>query len=268
MESQIKKVQTLPGLEILCDTIDIRQKITSPEVTENNATIIINIRFPKEVHERLIINKRSSDKSSALYIYVSAKLTGSRCRYIHFKNRYDTTMLFRKFIVEKLKQSVSTWNSHKDAELWCAKHLDDLKTQLESSWEYQLKQLVQLPRKRQKSLIDTNTSVRKARRSSTISIPLHGFVLKGEVPVIRIRQAKKRNRLFLLMSLPGVIFDDDKTRRKSLKTRFGHDNQWVQFVEKYMKSMVNVWETLDDIQKWFFKSNFVNKINQLWEMRQ
>ena len=202
-----------------------------------------------------------------MYIYLSARLTGTRHRYIHLKSHYGTGILFRKFITTKLKETASTWGSYKDVRLWCTNELGNLKTQLESSWEHQLTQLVPRPRKRPKSLADTNTSVRKARRSTTISIPLHGFVMKGEVPVIRIRHAKSKGKLFLLLNLPGVIFDDNKSRRKSFKTRFDHNYQWVQFVEKQIKSISNTWETLDDVQTWFLKSSFVNEINQLWEMR-
>ena len=265
------------GLEMICNAIDMRKTITTPpHAVEHTATIInivegnetvINIQFPKQAPERLIINKRCSGNGSALYIYLSARLTGTRYRYIHLKNHYGTGMLFRKFITTKLKEAASKWGSYKDARLWCANELGNFKTQLESSWEHQIKQLVPLPRKRRKSLVDTNTSVRKARRSTTISIPLHGFVMKGEVPVIRIRQAKSKDRLFLLINLPGVIFDDNKSRRKSFKTRFGHKYQWMQFVGKQIKSISNTWETLDDVQTWFLKGNFVNEINQLWEMR-
>ena len=32
---------------------------------------------------------------------------------------------------------------------------------------------------------------------------------------------------YLLITFPGVIFDDNKTRQQLLKTRFGHHNQWL-----------------------------------------
>ena len=267
MESTIGAAQAFPGLDILCDAIDVRQNKTTTESIEKGLCTI-HIRFPKETHERLVINKRSNGKNFSLYIYVPSKLTGSKCQYIHFKNQYGTGMLFREFIINKLKQAVSTWDSHKDAEHWCVTHLANLKTQLESAWEYELEHLAQPPRKRQKSTADIQVSVRNARKPGTISIPLRGFVMKGEVPVIRIRQAKKRDRLFLQMSLPGVIFNDNKTRRVSLRARFGHNARWAQFVKKYMISMVSTWDTLDDIQKWFFDRTFVCRINRLWELRQ
>ena len=109
--------------------------------------------------------------------------------------------------------------------------------------------------------------MRSARALTTISIPIHGFVSKGEVPVIRIRPARNsRNAPFLRMIFPGAIFSDHRPRYKSLRTRFGHDRNWSLYVKDRVESKVRVWKTFDEAQKWFLETDFVDAMNRVWAM--
>ena len=136
---------------------------------------MINIVFPKGIHERLVINSRSSGKDVTLYIYVSSKLTGSRRRYIHFKNQYGSGVSCRNFITEQLNQCASTWKSHDTTQRWCEDYLDGLKIKIESGWEYHLKKLPKNVQDHQEMKKVCRYAIRQARRDTTVSISLHGF---------------------------------------------------------------------------------------------
>ena len=122
-------------------------------------------------------------------------------------------------------------------------------------------------RKTEPGTNDENKHVRRSRASTTISIPMHGLVSKGEVPVIRIRQStNSSNAPFLRMIIPGVIFSDQRTRTRSLRPRFGHDRNWSHFVKHHVEAQVSAWKTLDDAQKWVLETDFVDTMNRIWAM--
>ena len=140
--------------------------------------------------------------------------------------------------------------------------MEGLKSKIESAWDSKL-QLTS--RKRPRSTNDENEHVRSARASTTISIPIHGLVSKGEVPVMRIRQARNsRNAPFLRLIFPGAIFSDHRTRTRSLGTRFGHDRNWSLYVKDRMESKASVWKTLDEAQKWILENDYVEAMNRVW----
>ena len=115
--------------------------------------------------------------------------------------------------------------------------------------------------------VGTDAPADEDRGSTTISIPIHGLVSKGEVPVIRIRQARNSsNAPFLRMTIPGVIFSDQRTRTKSLRTRFGHDRKWSYFVKTHVEAQARGWKTLDDAQNWVLETDFVDTMNGIWAM--
>ena len=66
------------------------------------------------------------------------------------------------------------------------------------------------------------------------------------------------------MTIPVVIFSDQRTRTRSLRTRFGHDGNWSYYVKDYVEAMVSDWTTLDDAEKWVFESDFVDTMNKVW----
>ena len=68
------------------------------------------------------------------------------------------------------------------------------------------------------------------------------------------------------MTIPGMIFNDQRTRTRSLDTRFGIDDKWSFFVRQYVTAKVSGWETLDDAQQWILGSSFVVKMNRVWAM--
>ena len=68
------------------------------------------------------------------------------------------------------------------------------------------------------------------------------------------------------MTIPGMIFNDQRTRTRSLGTRFGIDDKWSLFVRQYVTAKVDGWETLDDAQQWILGSSFVVKMNRVWAM--
>ena len=248
--------------------IGVSQNSPKPSVTvdEGPDSTIIDITFVTEMYGRLIVNKRPNGKGSNLYIYLPIRLTGGRRRYIHFKARYGSGKLFRRFVVDQMKRFILSWRFPSDAHRWCESNLDGLKSQMESVWRHKL---LDLSKKRSISAENESLTARVARRDTTISIPLHGFFLEREVPAIRIRQAYKykHGTPHLLISFPGAIFTDNKTRRKSMKTKFGHDKQWSKFVEEYVKAAVCEWETLEDARVWFRDNDFVRQINQLWDIK-
>lgn len=204
------------------------------KVTGNCDSVRIEITFKTGTRGRFIVNKRKSGQGHSLYVYVSSELTGGRYRYVYFRNLYGCHELFRSFILTQLKKFVSTWKSRGDAQRWCESNLDSLKQRVETGW---LQQLKRLPRKRSRSTQYGNTLMSSARCNSTINIPLHGFLLEGRVPAIRISfLGKFDKRPYLSVSFPGFIFGDNKARHKSMKCRFGHDRQWSCFVGEYVKT--------------------------------
>ena len=232
------------------------------KVTGHSDSVRIEIAFITGTRGRFIVNKRIKDKVSSLYVYVSSELTGGRYRYVYFKSRYGYRELFRNFVVDQLKQCVSTWKSRGDAQRWCESNLGRLKQRVETVWSKRL------PKKRSTSTRDEKPRIRSARCSTTISIPIYGLLLeKRQVPVIRITYAWYRStRPYLLVCFPGVIFADRKPRKKSMKYRFGHDRQWSRFVEECLRSAVNQWKTLEDVRIWYRDSGFEFWINRLWEI--
>ena len=164
----------------------------------------------------------------------------------------------------QLKKVICEWESYTAAKLWCQNNLGGLKTKIETAWDSRL-QLTS--RKRPRSTNDENKYVRSSRGSTTISIPIHGLVSKGEVPVIRIRQARNSsNAPFLRMTIPGVIFSDQRTRTESLRTRFGHDRKWSYFVKTHVEAQASSWKTLDDAQNWALATDSVDTMNGIWAM--
>ena len=258
-------MQTAPGLNALCHAIATTRKTTTIQIVNmSNSTTIIKYGLPDGEHEHLVVNKRLCGKKSSFYVYFPAGLTRSQHRYIYFKNKYGVGTSFKKFILVQLKKVICEWESYKDAQLWCQDNLEGLKSKIESAWDSKL-QLTS--RKRPRSTNDENEHVRSARASTTISIPIHGLVSKGEVPVIRIRQARNsRNAPFLRMIFPGAIFSDQRTRTRSIRTRFGHDRNWSLYVKDHVESKASVWKTLDDAQKWVLESDFVDTMNRIWAM--
>ena len=84
---------------------------------------------------------------------------------------------------------------------------------------------------------------------------------------VLIRQAKSSSSAaFLRMTLPGVIFRDQRSRSIPLGTLFGHDDEWSRFVKAYIVTASSGWKTLDDAEKWFFGVRFVSKMNRIWKM--
>ena len=251
-----------PGISDSAVCTDIKVPMT--KVTENSDSVKIEITFVTGTRGRFIVNKRKRGTGFSLYVYASSGLTGGRYRYLYFKTRYRCRELFRRFVVDQLKKCVSTWKSRGDAQQWCESNLDRFKQRVETEWT---KQLEKLPKKRLRSTRDENRRIRSARCSNTISIPLYGFLLEGQVPVIRITYAWHRNtKPYLLICFPGVIFADKKPRKKSLKYRFGHDRQWSRFVEGYVKAAVNQCQTLEDVRIWYRDSGFEFWTNRLWEI--
>lgn len=254
------KMQTVPGLAIICDAIDITRKTTMIRIVKMNDVTTIKVLLPGGEREHLIVNKRSCGERLSLYVYFPASLTRSQHRYIYFKNKYGVDTSFKKFILAKLKKVICAWGSYKDAGLWCQNNLGGFKKEIESTWDSQLKLT---SRKRQRS----TTDVRISRASTTIGIPIRGLVPKGKVTVIRIRQSRNSsNAPFLRMTIPGMIFNDQRTRTRSLGTRFGIDDKWSLFVRQYVTAKVDGWETLDDAQQWILGSSFVVKMNRVWAM--
>ena len=132
-------------------------------------------------------------------------------------------------------------------------------------WEQIL--LSQKTKKRSRSVEDEDLPIpRKARLKTTVSVPIHGLLLKGEVPVIRIRRqsGKRKNTKFLTMFFPKQIFD--RNARLSLQHRFGHDDKWSHFVQKELTSVVDDWHSVDCAQEWLFRSaeEFVQDVNRKW----
>ena len=257
-------MQTAPGLNALCDAIGVTRKTTTIQIVNINNTTKIKYVLPDGEHEHLVVNKRSCGKKFSFYVYFPAASTRSQHRYIYFKNKYGVGTSFKNFILMKLKKVICEWESYKDAKLWCQNNLGGLKTKIESAWDSQLKLT---SRKRPRSTNDENKHVRRSRASTTISIPMHGLVSKGEVPVIRVRQStNSSNAPFLRMIIPGVIFSDQRTRTRSLGTRFGHDCNWSHFVKHHVEAQVSAWKTLDDAQKWVLETDFVDTMNRIWAM--
>ena len=255
-------MQTAPGLNALCDAIAATRKTTTIQIVNMRNSTKIEYVLPDGEHEHLVVNKRLCGKKFSFYVYFPAGLTQSRHRYIFFKNKYGVDTSFKKFILVQLKKVICEWESYKDVQLWCQDNLEGLKSKIESAWDSKL-QLTS--RKRPRSTNDENEHVRSARASTTISIPIHGLVSKGEVPVMRIRQARNsRNAPFLRLIFPGAIFSDHRTRTRSLGTRFGHDRNWSLYVKDRMESKVSVWKTLDEAQKWILENDYVDAMNRVW----
>ena len=235
------------------------------KVTGRSDSVRIEIAFITGTRGRFIVNKRIKDKVSSLYVYVSSELTGGRYRYVYFKSRYGYCELFRNFVVDQLKQCVSTWKSRGDAQRWCESNLDRFKKRVETGW---LQQVERLSKKRPRSTRDEHPLIRLSTCDTTISIPLYRFLLEGGVPVIRISFVGKFDRRpYLSVSFPGVIFADNKRRSKSMKCRFGHDRQWSCFVEEYMKTVASQWDTREDARRWYEESSFEYWVNRLWEIK-
>jgi len=251
-------MQSAPGLNALCDAIGITPKTTTIQIVNMSNATKIKYVLPDGEHDHLVVNKRLCGKKLSFYVYFPAGLTRSQHRYIYFKTKYGVGTSFKRFILMKLKKVICEWESYKDVKLWCQDKLEGLKSKIELAWDSKL-QLTS--RKRPRS---TNES---ARVSTTISIPIHGLVSKGEVPVIRIRQARNSsNAPFLRMTIPGIIFSDQRTRTRSLRTRFGHDRNWSHFVKDHVEAKSSNWKTLDDAEKWVLETDFVDTMNLIWAM--
>ena len=258
------KMQTAPGLNALCDAIAATRNTTTIQIVNMSNSTKIKYVLPDGEHEHLVVNKRLCGKKFSFYVYFPAGLTRSQHRYIYFKNKYGVGTSFKKFVLMQLKKVICEWESSTAAKLWCQNNLGGLKTKIETAWDSRL-QLTS--RKRPRSTNDENKYVRSPRGSTTISIPIHGLVSKGEVPVIRIRQARNSsNAPFLRMTIPGVIFSDQRTRTKSLRTRFGHDRKWSYFVKTHVEAQASSWKTLDDAQNWALATDSVDTMNGIWAM--
>ena len=236
---------------------DIDIKVSMVKVAENSDSTRIEITFRTGERGRFIVNKRKRGKGFSLYVYVSSGLTGGRHRYVYLKIQYGCGDLFQRFVEDQVKKCVSAWKSRGDAQRWCESNLDSFKQWVETGWQL----------KRSRSTRDEIPPIRPARRDTTVSIPLYRFLLEGQVPAIRITYAwHRKTRPYLLVCFPGVIFVDKKMRKKSMKSRFGHDKQWFQFVEGYVRTAVNQWKTLEDARIWYRDSRFEFWTGRLWEI--
>jgi hypothetical protein len=257
-------------MDTLLKAIEISLTSTVSSVKGNDGeSIKIIVAFPTErCSSHLIIHKKKNGKRFCFYIYVPANLTGSVGKYITFKNQYGVGRDFRDFITKLLKRIASTWNSYDDVKQWY--HTSrDWKTKVEKAWAVQLRQL---PVKRSRSAAGHHNMWvhKRPRKPSTIIVPLIRFLHKGEVPVISIRQAKKKDRSYLQMVLPMSIVGGDSVKRKSLQPTFGHDKGWSQFVKDELTLTVETWMNIDTARKWINEGGldlFVLDTNLRWSRR-
>ena len=258
-------------MDVLLKAISVSSKSPIKSVKQYKDRTKIKVVVSETALEaNIVINKRACGLQNSLYIYIPSSLTGSKTTtYITFKNQYGVGHEFRSFITKKLKLVVSTWYCREVVKKWC-QNWRGWKKHVEESWEIHL--LQQGPRKRSRSSTDDNLLVRAARLKTTISIPLRGFLPKGEVPVIRIRVKKDRRKEIQhpVMIFPKAIFGRRK-KKQGLKNPFGqkpfgHDKQWSQFVKEQLTAVVETWDSVESAQKWLREcvDDFVVDVNSKW----
>ena len=224
---------------------------------------------PFKPSQKLRLNQKKTGNNRCLYLYIPPVLIMDSTKgcYINFKTNYGVSFQFRNFVVQKLRATVSKWNTFHAVQQWL-QQCQKWKEQVETSWDNLLRKCPVKRKQPQESTVN-NKVARVGRKTTTLSVPIKGFLLAGEVPVIRIRpETNSKGSKFLRMYLPRKVFGGKaKVKKKSLQTRFGHDKRWSKFVVEHLASVVENWSSVSDAQAWFNEGGadlFVKHINLVW----